>query len=119
MWMDETDLVWRKNDRNLYTAHEISQVMPLVNKNCMYEKFMSKNIWILKYWPNAVKISKHKEENTKHLFKNPALSLFEKLAFDLQYGFMKSKITKEVTTPTRAIFHPQDLGKLVIPRLAS
>jgi len=119
MWMDETDLAWRKSDRNLYTAHEIAQVAPLVNKNNTYEKFIYKNKWILKYWPNAVKIGKYKEKNGKHVFKNPSFSLVEKIAFNMQYGFMKSKITREMVTPTRAIFHPQDLGKLVISRLAS
>ena len=119
MWMDETDLAWRKSDRNLYTAHEVAQVAPLVNKNNTYEKFIYKNKWILKYWPNAVKIGKYKEKNGKHVFKNPSFSLVEKIAFNMQYGFMKSKITREMVTPTRAIFHPQDLGKLVISRLAS
>jgi len=119
MWMDETDLAWRKNDRNLYTAHEIAQVVPLMNKGATYEKFLRRNAWILKYWPNAVKIGKYEERNRKHVFKIPIFSLFEKIAFEVQYKYMKSKITREVVSPTRAIFHPQDLGKFVISRLAS
>lgn len=119
MWMDEADLTWKKNDRNLYTAHEIAQVLPLVNKGGTYEKFLSGNAWILKYWPNAVNIGKHNERKRKHVFRNPAFSLFEKIAFWVQYKYMKSKMTREVISPTRAIFHPQDLGKLVISRLAS
>ncbi len=119
MWMDEKDLVWRKGDRNLYTAHEIAQVLPLVDKDGIYERFLHKNRWILKYWPNAVKIGEQEEGGKKHVFKNPIFLLVEKIAFKSQYGFMKSKMTREVATPTRAVFHPQDLGKLVISRLGS
>jgi predicted nucleotidyltransferase len=119
MWIDETDLVWRSNDRNLYTAHEIAQILPLVNKNKTYEKFLYKNKWILKYWPNSIKIGKYQESSKTLVFSNPTFSLIENIAFRIQFGFMKSKITREVATPTRAIFHPQNLGKLVISRLAS
>ena len=58
MWLDETDLVWDKKDRNIYTAHEIAQVVPLVNKNKIYKRFLNINKWILNYWPNSVKIRK-------------------------------------------------------------
>jgi predicted nucleotidyltransferase len=120
MWMDEADLAWRKNDRNLYTAHEIAQVLPLVNKNGTYERFLQKNRWILRFWPNAVRIGKFERESKKHISGTSLLIiLVEKIAFWFQYQHMKAVITKEVVTPSRAIFHPQDLGRLVISRLAS
>ena len=52
MWMDESDLVWKKRDRNVYSAHEIGQILPLINRDKTYEKFLQKNAWILKFWPN-------------------------------------------------------------------
>ena len=119
MWMDETDLVWKGNDRNLYTAHEIAQVLPLINKYKTYERFLYKNKWILRYWPNAVKIGGYQEEKGTRVSNNLTFSIIEAFAFRIQYQFMKSKITREVVAPTRAIFHPQNLGKLVISRLAS
>lgn len=54
MWLDERDLTWRK--RNPYSAHELSQMRPLVNKDASYEDLMMKNEWVEKYWPNAVRI---------------------------------------------------------------
>jgi len=114
MWLDENDLIFR--DRNLYTAHEIAQVFPLVNKNKTYEKFLYKNKWILNFWPNAVKIvnCKLKIENSSR-----GMNIFELIAYKLQHLYMKSKITREVITPTRALFHPQDWGKVVLSRFTS
>jgi len=108
MWLDQNDLVWNKKDRNVYTAHEIAQVVTLVNKDRTYEKFLYLNRWILDYWPNAVKISLLK---IKNVYKKT--NIFEKMAFKLQYLYMQPKITREVVTPTRAIFHPNDWGKKV------
>lgn len=119
MWLDESSLVWR--DRNIYSAHEIAQIVPLVNKNKTYEKFLFKNKWILNYWPNSVRIKRKKE-----LVMSPDSSLLsyfliltEWIAFRLQYQHMKSKITREVVTANRALFHPHDWGKVVLNRLSS
>ena len=49
MWLDESDLIWKKSDRNIYTAHEIAQIVPLVNKDKTYEKFLYQNKWILDF----------------------------------------------------------------------
>jgi len=126
MWLDEGDLSWPKRDRNIYTAHEIAQIKPLVNKNKTYEKLVSKNKWILKYWPNAVGnkyigdgisyIGRGKVQYTTY---NILHTWVEKLAFWFQHRYMKPKITREVVTPTRAIFHPQDWGKVVLDRIKS
>lgn len=124
MWLDESDLIFK--DHNLYTAHEIAQIVPLINKDKTYEKFLLKNKWVLKYWPNAVRISSKHQVASSMRKQNPLLHatyyvllLFEKLAFFLQYQYMKPKITREVVTKTRALFHPQDWGKIVLSRLAS
>lgn len=38
MWIDETDLIFKQ--RNLYTAHEIAQILPIANKDNTYERFI-------------------------------------------------------------------------------
>lgn len=119
IWLDEGDLSWPVKDRNIYTAHEIAQIIPLINKNKTYERFLWKNKWLLDFWPNSVRIREKKDR-----VKNSGLSLLssffnflERLAYRLQYQYMKQKITREVVTPTRAIFHPNDLGKKVLTKL--
>lgn len=123
MWMDENDLIWHKH--NIYSAHEIAQIVPLINKNNTYEKFLLKNKWILSYWPNAVRIKNQEARIKEKALKNALFtildSLFifiEKLAFNLQKNYMKKKISREVVTPTRALFHPQDWSRVVMNRLS-
>ncbi|MFZ3301452.1 MAG: hypothetical protein WA152_01915 [Microgenomates group bacterium] len=115
MWLDETSLIWDRKDRNIYTAHEIAQIVPLVNKNNTYERFLFLNKWILNYWPNAVEIKKSKTQIKR--FKSE-INILEKIAFKLQYIYMKSKITTEIITPHTAIFHKNDWGKVVMKKLS-
>lgn len=113
MWLDERDLKIEK--QNIYTAHEIAQIVPLINKEKTYEKFLSVNSWIKDYWPNAIKVKKTKRNlgNGFSLFR-----IIEPLARELQFIYMKGKITKEIVTATRAFFHPQDWGEYVKQSLA-
>jgi hypothetical protein len=127
MWFDESDLIWR-SPRNIYTAHEIAQIIPMVNKNKTYEKFLAKNKWILNYWPNSVRISiwnhvlgsKNQARRTViHATLYLLRSIIEKIAFNIQYLYMKNKISREVVTKTRAVFHPKDIGKTILTKLHS
>lgn len=113
IWMDEGDLVWKKQ-RNIYTAHEIGQIIPLINKDKIHQKLLWQNKWILKYWPNSVKVEKIKTERSYG-----KTSLTEFLAYKLQLFYMKPKITREYISPTRALFHPVDWGKVILDRLNS
>ena len=117
IWLDESDIAWSKPDRNLYTAHEIAQIVSLVNKDETYEKFLWKNKWILEFWPQSVKIQKQEAGIRNHVSENPLFMVVEKLAFKIQYLYMKNKISRETITPTRALFHPHDWGKTVLTRL--
>lgn len=108
IWLEESALSWNKNDRNIYSAHEIAQIIPLIDKENSYQRFLQKNMWILDYWPNAVHIGPIAKSGPR-IDKNP--SIVEKLAFKLQYLYMKPKITREVVTLHKAIFHPRDWGK--------
>ncbi len=110
IWLDERDLIWR--DKNIFTAHEVCQIKPLKNKDNTYKRFLWANRWVLEYWPMAVQIKKVKEVQ-----KNFILNIFEGLAYFLQYQYMKPKITREVVTATRAVFHPNDWSKKVISKL--
>lgn len=114
IWLDENNLVWRK--RNIFTAHEIAQIKPLVNKEETYEKFISKNKWVADYWPNATKTQDYSRPTDT---RPSLLTLFEPWARKFQFWYMKDKITREVVTPTRALFHPIDWGSLVASKLNS
>lgn len=53
LWLDESALRLKKENRNLYTAHEVLQVLPILNKNGTYEKFIKKNSWAKTHLANA------------------------------------------------------------------
>ncbi|MDP2631821.1 MAG: hypothetical protein Q8P30_03600, partial [Candidatus Uhrbacteria bacterium] len=99
---------------NIYTAHEIAQIVPLVNKSNAYEKFLRCNRWILNYWPNSIKIPNYQIQISKSVQKQ---NILENISYRIQYYYMSKKITREVVTPTRAIFHPNDWGKIVLSKL--
>ena len=116
MWLDERHLTWPKKDRNFYTAHEIVQIVPLINKEGTYQQFLLKNAWIKDYWLNAVKIKKTKRKTSK---KAHTLAIFEPIAMKFQWWYMKEKRTREVVKKTKAIFHPIDVGKEILSKLPS
>lgn len=117
MWLDESTLAWPKGDRNVYTAHEIAQIVPLINKGRTFESFLFANRWLRRFWPNAVSGGIPKKQETKK--KKSILGLFEPLAYLAQLRYMRKKITRETVTPNRAIFHPRDWSEVVLRRLAS
>jgi predicted nucleotidyltransferase len=118
IWLDESDLAWRKKNRNIFTSHEISQIIPLINKDQVYEKFLSKNDWIAGYWPNATSAKVGKEKKRKKIEKRGLVIRFvEPLARKAQYWYMKDKITRETVTPARALFHPVDWASFVSLKL--
>jgi predicted nucleotidyltransferase len=118
IWLDENDLVWSKKNRNIFTSHEISQIIPLINKDQAYEKFLSKNAWIADYWPNATSARAGKETKRGKIKKRGFVIRFtEPLARRAQYWYMKDKITRETITPTRALFHPVDWASFISLKL--
>lgn len=115
LWLDETVLTWPKSQRNVYTAHEIAQIIPLVDKGKIFEKFLWLNRWIEKYWPNAVgkKYSVVRIPKTGYSI---LVSIFEPFARSFQYLRMRRKITREKVSKKKALFHPQDWGEVVEKR---
>jgi hypothetical protein len=136
IWLDENNLAWDSHNR--YTAHEIAQIIPLFDRG-VFAKFLQNNSWAGEYWPKAYKDqkSKSKRQNTKSSSYLVASSKgkrgsnirarlavlgrviadgVERLAYGMQSFYMKKKITREVVTPGRAIFHPVDMGEWVLKR---
>jgi hypothetical protein len=117
LWLDETALVWPKRNRNLFSAHEIAQVIPLINKNEIYERFLFANRWLKDYWPNSVRIVKPKKTKIKPLLF--WLRPFEALARYSQYLYMRKKITREIIEKNKAVFHPRDIESPLLARFTT
>ena len=111
MWLDESDLYFDKH--NLFTAHELAAIKPLINKDTTYERLILNNNWIFDYWPNAIR----KPNKISKIKKIDKFVLVEYLARQIQWQYMKNKKTRELVTPTRAFFHPFDWGEHVLIKL--
>jgi len=113
MLIDESALSFSKARQNLYTAHEIVQLMPVFERNNTYGKFINANKWIVKFLPNALnRIMNHelriKEGQTKPLF------ILEYLAKSLQLWSIKRHQTNESVSGSFLAFHPFDYKEKVL-----
>ncbi len=119
MFLDETVLSLSKERQNLYTAHEIVQMKPIFNKEQTYERFLAANEWAKRYLPNGFQKYQgyQKRKDKKLLTTNYSLlDRLNKLAYKLQYKYMKSKMTREQVNDNFAFFHPQDRTKEILGR---
>ena len=111
--LDEAALSWFDNSKDVYTAREIAQIVPLFERNNMYHRFITANIWIKKLLPNV-------KENKRFVSigsSNTALTVlsycvsnlfFESVSQVLQMGWMKRHKTNETVTKHVLAFHPID-----------
>lgn len=98
-----------KSRRNIYTAYELLQIKPIINKNQSYEQLLSSNSWILDFFPNsAIPTSAKTHSQT--------LNPLEKISFALQKKYMQRKITNESITRGSAFFHPRNLSIDIITK---
>lgn len=111
IWLDEDNLAWVKGKRNIYTAHEVAQTVPLVDKEETYACFLWQNRWIKDYWPLAVRLAEKKAKMGR--FPKTIETLFR----TVQFWYMRGKRTTEVVTKGKAIFHPFDWSQLVLSKM--
>ena len=118
LFLDESHLKVRPT--NLFLAHEVCQVKPLVNKDKTYERFLWENRWVRDYLPNAISFNNETMEQSNNGFMASLLHCFiailNQVAFFLQYGYMKPKMTCERVSLHQAFFYPQDLQDKILNR---
>lgn len=115
LWLDTNNLLLGRERRNLFTAHEVLQIFPLINKNDTYEKFIAKNSWVKKYLANAYNSSLRVSTSGGRSF--PIyflLSPLNLIFFLLQYLFMLPQRRGEELGLGRAFFHNPNFQKKVL-----
>lgn len=110
---DETALIWPKDKRNVYTAREIVQMMPLFERKNLYQRFFSANAWAQKYFPNK-KILKKNFISKENSFFDRIIFLFLMNSFvefifrNIQMSLMRKHQTKEIVTKHFLALLPND-----------
>lgn len=105
--------------KNLFAAHEVAQLLVLVNKKNTYERFVAANDWVENYLPNVFNfrsirnvIKDNRRMNWIRLFVRRILLLLIKkidyIFYKLQYYYMLPYKHNERVSIDSAFFHPKD-----------
>ncbi|MBI2309576.1 hypothetical protein HYU89_01635 [Candidatus Collierbacteria bacterium] len=117
LWLDESALVIPEGQRNLYTAHELAQMKPIVNKEKTYEKMLIRNKWgekfLANFWSTIQQFNNLTINNQQFATNNP-LNLLNLFLFCLQFTYMKAKMTNERVSLHAAFFHPGNRADTIL-----
>lgn len=123
MFISEEKLTFPKDRQDMFTAHEIAQLKPMLDRNNTYKKFIVKNKWVLQFMPNSIdsidsKILRYKDTKKKspNILISQYLNIFEVIAKQVQLRYMKGLITKETITDSFLAFHPYDYRSVILKR---
>ncbi len=112
MILTETALHLPGIKKDLFTAHELVQLLPIVNRHQIYEEFLAQNDWVKKYLPNGMGVKRHIKSVTRQkpicfrLNLLISLNIFESLTKKLQLYLIKKHQTTEIITNNLLAFHP-------------
>lgn len=114
--LDEQMLQFTKERRDLYTAHEIIQMKPLVNKRQTYEAFLKSNEWVREFLPNSmsetVRMRGYERPGKRSV--SSFLTPLEWVAKTAQVWYMRNHRTTETVSDVLAAFHPFDARRRVL-----
>lgn len=111
MFIDTTKLKIPVLEQDIFSAHEVVQLIPLVSKNNSYEIFLKENSWVKNYLPNSIKTTKTPKGKDIRI---PGASLFEGIVYGLQTWYMKKKRTTENINKSYVRFHPNDARNWIL-----
>lgn len=119
MWLTSNNLSIPHERRTIYTAYELLQAQVLLDKNGLYEKWLTTNSWVNNFlslwWQESVVLAIRK--NQKQLHNSSQLTAYtwqlivspiNFLAYLLQRIYMLAHQTKELISYQEAFFHPRD-----------
>lgn len=121
LWLDASQLTLIPSKQNLYTAHELLQAKPLLDRGQTYPRFLRANSWISQHLANAYHATTNSAQPTPKTPFPFSFLLFPLnfLAFLGQSLYMSPKITNETITLYQAYFHPQDFFPSISSHLHS
>lgn len=119
LYLTTDKLAVAEEERNLFTAHEVAQVVGLIDKEEVLAKFRFENRWVGEYLGN-IKNKKLKIKNREG--REGVARVFDFLdnvAFRFQRWWMRKKMTREKVDANLAAFHPKDAAGWVLPEFES
>lgn len=112
LFFDESGMTVAKAKQNEYIAHEILQMTPVLNKYQTYERFVTANSWIQKFFPNVELANVFERSDGWSRGVIPALrELSEYVLGKIQLYSIHRRRTNEIISDTQLWFFPDDFEK--------
>lgn len=97
--------------RNLYVAHEVTQLRPVWDRENIYLRFLAANNWVGSFLPHTLTPPPLASSSSRVGWVRPFSALLdrlENLVMHRQLEYMRRKKTIEVTTAQMILLHPRD-----------
>jgi len=102
-------------DHNLFTAYELFQLKPLVDKENTYQNFLNANSWFKDYLPNVPKLSQKPKQYNNYMRSHKIVVKFlDGFLRRIQLWWMRNRQTTEITERYLIAFHPEDISQQVM-----
>lgn len=116
LFFDGSHITIPISKRNLYTAHEVAQVVPVMVRGRVYERFLNENNWITRYFPN-MQVPAVKRAIPLQPQKYGILAFMNFIAKSLQLPRIRKNQTTEFVSDEQLWFFPQDFEVTVRNKL--
>ncbi len=120
LFFDSKDLTIPESKRNIYIAHELLQLKPIITKSNAYSQLLEANAWVSKLLPNTKGIFQKNLINTNidiTTHTNFIGDIIEKILKKIQLFIINRHKTTELITNTQLWFFPQDFEKIIMKKL--
>lgn len=110
LWIEEGVMRLPRSKQTLRNAMDTILMVPVLNKNKTYERFLFENDWVGKHVANGYQELMGNFKNNEVNKNSPMdlLGIINWLVFWPQWWYMKGKISTEVVGLRLAFFHPND-----------
>lgn len=114
LFFDGGHLAVPEHKRNLYTAHEVAQIVPVIVRGGVYRRFLKANKWISLYFPNiSIPRDGQLEQSKPSLF----IRFLNACAKKVQVSRIHNSITTEIVSDEQLWFFPDDFQKKIEKRI--
>ena len=122
IFIDETNLEWPLEQRNVYVANEVIRMYPVIDKEDTYFKFLEQNKWIGEYMGNfktnyiEEDLNQNKKRKKNDNQGDVLLNILDNLAMFLQKLYMKKKVTNEIAKKHFIHFNKKDSSNPILEK---
>lgn len=115
IFIDETDLTWDKNKQNIYVAHEILMMHPVINRDRAYFNFLNHNLWVFDHFTNmSPEKGRYDLTGRDKIIKSKFMDFIEGSSRIIQYLYMEKKRTNEIIKKNFIHFNKTDNTKKIL-----